>query len=162
MDVRLINPFVNAVFSTLETMVGISPERDELYLKDNPLTQGDVTGIIGFAESGVFGSVALTFPTSTLLYIYGLMMNERVTKISREVQDLAGELTNIVAGVAKQELSKDGMNFHISIPTIVAGKNHSIRHQMNIPVLVVPMKLKDRPFILEVAIKQSIIKTPTD
>jgi len=153
MNVELINPFITAVFDTMETMVGMTPTREAPYVKDHALPQGDVTGIIGFAEKDVIGSVALSFPIETILKIYNLMMGESESRITREVQDLAGELTNIVAGGAKKQFSQSGVSFHISIPTIVVGRNHTIHHQLNTSVLVIPFHLEKHPFILEVSMK---------
>jgi chemotaxis protein CheX len=152
-NVEVINPFVNAVFSTFETMIGKCPTRESPYLKDNARAQGDVTGVIGFAEKNLQGSVALSFPSVTAIKVYNAVMGENVYRLTRDVQDLVGELTNIVAGGAKQVFAEKDLSFHISIPTIVVGKDHSIRHQLNIPVLVVPFMLEGDPFILEVTLK---------
>ncbi len=153
MNVEVINPFINAVFETFEAMVGMAPERDAPYLKDNARTQYDVTGIIGFAEKDMHGSITLSFPTKTAVRIYNSIMGENTTKLNREVQDLVCELTNTVAGGAKKILAERNLSFHISVPTLMVGKYHSIRHQLNIPVLVVPFKLEDDIFILEVTMK---------
>ena len=153
MNVKMINPFIKAVLNCFETMAGITPERQAPYLKDTALAQGDITGIIGFAEKNVLGSVSLSFPLASILKVYNIMMGETETRITREVQDLAGELTNIVAGGAKKAFSESGISFHISIPTIVTGKDHTIHHQLSTPVLVIPFKLEDSPFLLEVTMK---------
>jgi len=153
MNVEIINPFVNAVFNTFETMVGKCPTRESPYLKDNARAQGDVTGVIGFAEKKLHGSVALSFPSFTAIKVYNAVMGENVNRLTRDVQDLVGELANIVAGGTKQVLAEKDLSHHISIPTIIVGKDHSIRHQLNIPVLVVPFTLEGDPFILEVTLK---------
>ena len=153
MNVKLINPFINAVSECFVTTVGIKPERQAPYLKDNALAQGDITSIIGFAEKNVVGSIALSFPNETALKIYNIMMGENETRPTHEVLDLVGELTNIVASSAKQEFAKDNLSFHISIPTIVVGRNHTIHHQINMPVLAIPFVLDNKSFILEVTMK---------
>ena len=81
------------------------------------------------------------------------MPPEKQRKLTAKLQYLIGELTNIVAGGAKQSLEKNNMSFHISIPTIVIGKNHSLQHQENIPVLSVPFSFDNDPFVLEVSMK---------
>ncbi|NQU06189.1 MAG: chemotaxis protein CheX, partial [Calditrichaeota bacterium] len=62
MNVEIVNPFVNAVYYTFETMAGLSPVRKSPYVKNDSLTQGDVTGVIGFTEKNLKGSIALCFP----------------------------------------------------------------------------------------------------
>lgn len=153
MNVELINPFIKSVYNCMETMVGIAPVRLAPFLKENALAQGDITGIIGFAEKNVFGSVSLSFPSKTALSIYNRTMNETETRLTREVQDLTGELANIVVGGAKKEFAKSGLTFHISIPTIVVGKNHTIHHQIDTPVIVIPFKMDEDEFMLEVTMK---------
>ena len=138
----------------METMIGIKPNRLDLFLKEGSQASGDITGIIGFADKNIVGSVALSFPTDTALMIYNTMMKENVSSASREVMDLTGELTNIIAGDAKQELAKTGLSFHISIPTIIVGKNHTIHHQLDTPVLVIPFTLNDKhEFLVEITLK---------
>ena len=48
MDVKLINPFINATLNVLETMAFIKPEAGKPYLKKNGFAQGDISGVIGF------------------------------------------------------------------------------------------------------------------
>ncbi len=155
MDVKFINPFIESLINTLEMMVGITPGREQLYIKEDKMTHGDITGIIGFAERNITGSIALSFPNDAALMIYGLMTGENVAQINREVQDSIGELANIVAGGAKSELAKSGLAFHISIPSVIVGKNHAISHKVDTPVVVIPFligKAKHR-FVMEISMK---------
>lgn len=153
MDVQFINPFIQSVMNTMEMMVGEKPGRAQPYVKDNKVTQGDVTGIIGFAEKNVTGSVALSFPENTAFHVYNMLTGEDPESISREVQDSIGELTNIVAGGAKAELAKQGLSFHISIPSVIVGRNHAISHKVDTPVVVLPFTLGQFQFVMEVSMK---------
>jgi chemotaxis protein CheX len=153
MDVKFINPFVNSVINTLATMAGKTPVRLAPSLKQDNCAKGDISGIIGFAGKSVHGSVALSFPQETALKIYSLMVGDASTKINNDVQDTVGELANIVAGSAKTEFDKQGMDFHISIPTVVVGKNHTIIHKGNTPVVLIPFKLESCEFVMEISIK---------
>lgn len=152
MDVNYVNPFIESVENAFETMVGVKAEREEIFLKGDTLTSGDITGVIGFAEKNLTGSVSLSFASSTALFVYNTMTGENLTTLSRNVQDLIGELTNIVAGGAKTIMARDGMSFHISIPSVVVGK-HKISHKGAMPVLAVPFRVEKRRFILEVTMQ---------
>ena len=153
MDVKYINPFINSVVNTMETMVNTSPKRLAPFLKDNNVARGDVSGIIGFASQEIVGSVALTFPEITAKKIYSIMMDEEVNGINEDIQDTVGELANIIAGGAKEELSAMGITYHISIPTVVVGKNHSIVHKGGTPVMVIPFELENHAFFMEISMK---------
>ncbi|MBU0519109.1 chemotaxis protein CheX [bacterium] len=153
MDVKYINPFISSLNNTLETMLSVSPGRNQPFLKSNNKASGDVSGIIGFASQEVVGSVALTFPEKAALKAYELLMGETLPHINEEVQDMVGELANIVAGGAKEEFNAIGIVYHISIPTVVTGKGHSIGHKGGVPVVVIPFELNGLPFYMEVSMK---------
>lgn len=153
MDVKYINPFINSVFHTMETMLGSSPARLDPFIKNDRNAQGDVSGIIGFTSREIVGSVALTFPAKTAQKFYEIMIGEPTSRVNEEVQDTVGELANIVAGGAKEEFSGLGISYHISIPTIVSGKNHKISHKDGVLVVVIPFNLQGYPFYMEVSMK---------
>ncbi len=153
MNAKLINPFVLAAYNCIETMTGITPEREKPYIKEDALSRSDLTGTVGFVAKGVLGSLSLGFQAETIIKIYNIIVNENETRITREIQDLAGELTNIITGGAKKEFSKFGLSFEISIPLVARGKNITIHHQVNTPVIVLPFTIEESPFLLEVAMK---------
>jgi len=156
MDVELINHFLNAVYECMETTVRIQPERQSPYLKDNHLTQGDITGTIVFAEKGVMGSISLGYPAETILKIYNILADGTESSLTKEVQDLVGELTNIVAVGANKEFSQSGISFKISTPIVIVGKNRTIHHQIRTPVTAIPFLLDKSPFTLEVTMKTEL------
>jgi chemotaxis protein CheX len=153
MEVKYINPFVNSVLNAMETMLGITPDRLPPFLKSANLTHGDVSGIIGFGGKDISGSVVLSFPTETALGVYEKMMGEPASRINSDVQDTIGELTNIVAGGAKKDFSEEGLSFHISIPTVIVGKNHALGHKFDIPAVVVPFRIGKSAFTMEISLK---------
>lgn len=152
MNVNFINPFIVSFENAIEMMLGVATERDAPYLKGDVLTDGDVTGVIGFAEKNVTGSVSLSFPEASALYVYHKLTGENIFQVTRDVQDSIGELTNIVAGGAKTALASDGITFHIGIPSVIVGK-HKISHSGNTPVVAVPFRVENRKLIMEISMK---------
>jgi chemotaxis protein CheX len=153
MEAKYINPFINAVVTTMETMMDVSPVRGTPYLKGEHTTQGDISSIIGFGGPNISGSVALSFPLPVALKIYSLMMGETVYRITSDVQDVVGEIANIVAGAAKAEMSEQELSFELSIPTVVIGKGHVLGSKGDIPVMVIPMEIGKHRFIMEITMK---------
>ena len=148
-----MNPFILSVSNAMKTMLGIAPERLQPFLKYDTTSQSDISGIIGFADKNISGSLALSFPTETALEVYKLMMGETASSITADVKDVVGELANIVAGGAKTEFSKTGLTFPISLPTVILGKNHTISHKFNVPIVVIPLKINENPFYMEISLK---------
>lgn len=153
MDVKYINPFVEAVCHTMTTMLGDTPKREKVQMKDDNRAYGDISGIIGFASNSIYGSIALTFPTETAVKCYNMMVGDNIEMITDDVRDTVGELTNIVAGGAKKIYAEQGLSFNISMPTIVLGKNHILSHKAGTPVVNVPFSIGDYPFVMEISIK---------
>ncbi len=137
----------------METMLGVKPKRLDLRIENESVIQGDVSGIIGFAEKDVMGAVALSFPENTAIYIYKKVTGDTLNRISMEVQDIVGELANIVAGGAKKEFSEMGHSFMISIPTVVVGRNHTLGHKFGVPLVIVPFEMGKYKFSMEVSMK---------
>ncbi len=155
MDAKYINPFINGAINALETMVGLELERKTPYLKKENKTQGDISGIIGFAGNDVSGAVAMSFPQPLALKVYKMMMGESVFRITQDVEDCVGELANMVAGGAKTEFAEMGLSFHISIPTVVVGLGHSLVQKIDAPVMVIPFGVAKSRLMMEVTMKLS-------
>jgi chemotaxis protein CheX len=153
MDVKYINPFVNSLANTVKMMMDLDVTPGKPYIKEDKSTLGDITGVIGFAEKKIMGSVALSFPKATALLLFTSMTGMDETELNRDVEDCIGEVANIVAGGAKTELAGEGLTFNISVPSVVVGVNHSIRHKADTPVIVIPFTVKKLPFVMEVTMK---------
>ncbi len=154
MDVRYINPFVDATVNTMETMLGVSPERERLFLKRKDATVGDISGVIKFKSDEILGAVALTFPEKTALKVCELIIGQTFKTLTEEVRDTVAELVSIVAGSAREGFSSLGISYNISARSIVIGKSPSAHRRDDGPVLVIPFKLCNQSciqrFFLEV------------
>lgn len=150
MDVRLINPFLAAAMHVLKTMAGIDARPGKPFLKKDDLAVGDISAIIGITGA-VRGSMALVFTENCIKEIASNLLGEVFTQLNHEVTDAVGELTNMICGDARRRLSEEGFSLQAGIPTIVAGKSHSILHVTDGPRLAVPFQTQAGTFMLEVA-----------
>ena len=127
MKAEFLNPFLQATINVLSTMARMSPKPGKPTVKEDDMAVGDITGIIGLTGTKN-GSLAVSFSESCALKIVENMMGEKYDKLNEEVADVVGELTNMISGDARAQLQKLGFTFSAAIPTIVRGKEHSIRH----------------------------------
>ncbi|MGW8324905.1 MAG: chemotaxis protein CheX, partial [Desulfobacterales bacterium] len=125
MDVKLINPFINATLNVLQTMAFVKCQAGKPYLKKDNVAQGDVSGIIGFTGEQN-GTVSVTFDELCILKVVSNMFGEEMKELNDEVTDAVGEITNMISGQARKELEEMGRLFHGAIPTVITGKNHKI------------------------------------
>ena len=151
-NVGYVNPFINATINVLSTMGGVNPVPGKPHLKEGVEAYGDVSGIIGLAGEGVRGFFAVSFLEPCIFGIMSGMFGETYDTVGSEVKDAVGEITNMISGGAKAELSNKGYFFDVAIPTIVSGKGHHIRQVAGIPVIVVPFETEAGSFYIEASL----------
>ncbi len=149
MDVKLINPFIDATICVLETMAFVTVMPGKPYLKKDNLAVGDVTGILGL--TGIAnGTIAVTFEEKCILTIVSNMFGEPMDTLNDDISDAVGELTNMISGQARRGLEQMGKVFKAAIPSVVMGKNHSIRHYSEGPKIAIPFNTDGGNFTIEV------------
>jgi chemotaxis protein CheX len=145
-NVQRIRPFVNATLNVLRTMAFTEAQAEPPYLKDEETAKGDVSGVIGMTGDSN-GSLSVSFPEKTILAIVSNMFGEKMTVVDNEIKDAVGEITNMVSGQARQELDQMGISLEAAIPTVISGKDHTIRHITSYPISAVTFVLLEGEFL---------------
>jgi chemotaxis protein CheX len=149
-SVEFINPFLSSILNVLSTMASLKAEPGKPEIKKTNIAKGDVTGLIGMASEQAKGTLAITFTEPVILDIAKRMLHEEFQTVDSTVTDLVGEITNMVTGGAKRILSEQGYRFDMAIPSVVAGKGHTIRHKSKAPIIMVPFNTEAGSFFVEV------------
>ncbi|MDY7036386.1 MAG: chemotaxis protein CheX [Thermodesulfobacteriota bacterium] len=149
MDVKLINPFIDATLHVLETIASTSAMPGKPYLKKDKVARGDVSGVIGLTGD-VKGTISVSFTEKSILSIVSRMFGEEIEKLNEEIQDAVGEITNMISGQARQKLEELGRSLDAAIPTVVMGTNHSITHITNQHIVAIPFDTDKGRFTIEV------------
>jgi chemotaxis protein CheX len=150
MDVSYINPFIIATNSCFKTMMSVEIRAEQPLLKRMPFPTYDISGVIGLSGEAQ-GSISLSFPEIDAIVFVKRMLGD-IEKINEdEMSDGIGEIVNIIAGNAKQYLTK--FNLSISLPSVIIGKRHTLAGQSGSPTIVVPFSSDLGKFIMEVSLK---------
>ncbi len=153
MDVKLVNPFINATINVLETMAFVTVNAGKPYLKMDDVAVGDVSGILGL--TGVAnGTISVTFEEKCILTVVSNMFGETMTELNHEIADAVGELTNMISGQARRELEEMGKVFKAAIPSVITGKEHSIIHYSEGPKIAIPFNTDNGDFTIEVCFER--------
>lgn len=153
MDTEFIDPFLTAAIHVLRVQANVEARAGKLSLKKNgDNISGDISGIIGIVSESFNGSVVITFPEETFLKVMSNMLGENFTEVTKDIIDGAGELTNIIFGQAKITLNDKGYGIKTAIPSVIAGKNHSLSAQTKGPVVVVPFESSAGKFFVEICL----------
>lgn len=152
MDVKLMNPFINATTNVLGTMAFTKAQAGKPFLKTDDAAHGDVSGVIGFTGE-TNGTVSVTFDESCILKIVSNMFGEEMTEINNEITDAVGEITNMISGQARKELEEMGKLFHGAIPSVISGKNHKLETMTKGPRIAIPFKTDAGSFTIIVCLE---------
>ncbi|GAB6058780.1 chemotaxis protein CheX [Desulfonatronum parangueonense] len=158
-DVSFINPFLDAVVGVLGMMASVNVTPGKPYINRNRSAVGDVTGSIGFSGSAD-GVMSLTLEEPVILTIVNNMLAESYSTINDDIADAVGELTNMIAGQARQDLVKQGMKLKASTPVVVVGKGHKISHITSSPILAIPFTTAEGSLVVEVSFEPEDSGTP--
>ena len=152
MDVKYINPFLNAVQNVFETMIKVPYTLGRPKIKKDDASSFEVSGIIGISGE-VTGCVVVSFPTAIALQLASSLLGEELTEVDGDCTDAIGEIANMVAGDAKKDFPKGDTT--ISVPSVVIG-NHRIAFPKGVPIVSIPCKTEMGDFAIDVAIKVQV------
>jgi chemotaxis protein CheX len=150
MNVAFVNPFITATILMFKTMLATEIVPGKPHLKAKPEPSHDVSGIIGLSGNAQ-GSIAISFPKLVALKVVSKMLGSEIKVVGPELSDAIGEIANIVAGNAKQDLTQYQLS--ISLPNVIIGKDHVIIGQSGVPTIIVPFTSALGEFAMEVSLK---------
>lgn len=148
MNVDYVNPFLSAAVKVLKTMAHIASQPGKPYLKNNQVAEGDISGIIGLTGEKN-GSMAVSFSKECALKLAINMVGKEFNELTNEVANAVGEVTSTIASDARADLFMRGYSFSASIPSVVTGEGHTIRHISQGPTIVMPFETEAGPFFVE-------------
>lgn len=150
MQVKYVNPFLKASINLFQEYLGLKVMPGKPFLLGDPQNLYEVSGIIGLAGETV-GAVVLSFSRETAIKVVSAFARQSYQALGNEVIDGVGELINIIAGNAKQDLL--GFRIEISLPGVITGKSYKIHWPENVPVVSIPFDSELGPFTVNVSLR---------
>ena len=154
MNVKFLNPFVEAAHEVLQAETGLALTRGDLILKKEAFRTDEVTvilGIIGQVEGNVFYSMT----ERTAIGLAERMMNEPFESFIELAQSGIAELGNVITGRASVKLSHNGYESTISAPTMLLGKGATIS-TLDFLRLVLPLNSECGSLGIHLALREGI------
>lgn len=156
LDVGMINPFISATLKTLATQAQTEarPGKPFLVKIDDKAYPGPlaIAGVIHLASEKFEGTISILFTEKVFLAICSNMFGEKFEKITSELEDAAGELLNIIYGMAKTELNEtQGANLRPALPTVLAGDGLRIRQRTMQKIIMLPFDTSFGQFHIEIS-----------
>lgn len=152
MNSKFVEPFLQALPNVFGTMIGIEIRPEKQATKINNLSLGAVSGLIAMTSDNASGSFSISLETSMALACVERLFGERPETVNDEVIDMVGELTNMIAGVAKQLFESRGYDFGMATPHMMSGDSHQLEHLAGNPVILIPFNSDFGKLFLEICI----------
>ncbi|MGR3317277.1 MAG: chemotaxis protein CheX [Candidatus Anammoxibacter sp.] len=124
-DKLLSEAVVNATTSVFQSMVGIDVEFLSSEDSKAATMNSEVVSLISFTGNYI-GTLSTFFNAETALKAASGMLGMECASIDEDVQDVIGEITNMIAGNIKTSIINTYGNLHLSIPIVICGKSLSI------------------------------------
>ena len=154
-DASFINAFCEATLHVLSTMAQTKAVKESVFLRKGDQISGDISAVIAMNSSTFRGSMAIAFDSVGFLSVASRMLMETCTEINPDVADACGELCNQIFGVSKQKLSVIGHDLQKALPSIVTGKNHTIKHCVLGPCIAIRFNLNPGVLIVEASLQST-------
>jgi chemotaxis protein CheX len=122
----LVKEVDHGVSKTFSTMFGIMPVAGQHTFDHESASKADISGFVGLAQARVEGVLVISFPQETIFAMLSTMYKKPFNEVDKSVRSGVGELTNIVFGVMKTNLNKNGFALKMAIPNVIFGDQHSV------------------------------------
>lgn len=152
MDVRYINPFVEAVRSVFATMIQIDVTLGKPFIATASPSH-DISGIIGMSGD-VVGSIVLSFPAPVARVVVGKFAGNEYPVESPDFADALGEIVNMISGAAKAKFQ--GKSVSISTPSVVVGHGHTVGRPSGTVCISLPCNVYCGSFLIDIAIREDV------
>lgn len=138
LDTEFISPFLVGVKQVFGDMVGLDPIPLQSSSYSESAPRGDIASIMPMESDTLRGQLCISFTTSALLNVTELLLREKLNQVNDIALDVAGEMTNIVTGVAKALLAERGFNFSLARPATFIADDYDQISLIGMPRTVVP------------------------
>lgn len=154
MDVKFLNPFVEAAVEVLKAEIGVSVERGQLSLHQSAMTTDEVTVLIHLVGQ-VHGVVLYGMNSQTGIRFVTQILGQEFNQLDSLAQSGIAELGNVISGRATIKFSQAGYNSNISPPTLITGKGVQIS-TLDFPRIVVPLETNLGSLTVHLALRENL------
>jgi chemotaxis protein CheX len=159
MNVKFLNPFVEAAYEVLQAETGIQMSRGELSLEKAAYYTDEVTVIISLVGR-VEGNVFYGLTEHTAVVLASRILGEELEGFNSLAQSGIAELGNVITGRASVKLAEAGYDSTISPPALLVGKGAMIS-TLDLARLVVPLDCEYGTIKIHLALREGMNRGPT-
>jgi len=146
-----VSAHLGTVFDTMLTMKATPCPA----IHPNELAGERVTGSVGMAGEKVTGQIYLHLPASFAIHATATMLGMKIEEISghAEVNDVIGEVTNMIAGGLKSWLCDAGAICALTTPAVIRGTSFAITPKPGVELVSLAFECGNTRGLVEIHIK---------
>lgn len=161
--IEFSKPFIDAAKNVFETMVFSKLETQKPQIKSDTVSRGDISAVLGLSGDMEKGGsrvpykamLVISFPYQTYFKVASAMLGETYTSYVPDIEDLGGEIVNMIMGNAKRDLKTMGYTSNMAIPSMVEGSNHSIKYPAGTNVVLIPFNSSHGTIFMEICYSEA-------
>ena len=161
--IEFSRPFVEAAKNVFETMVYTKLDPQKPSIKKDNISKGDISAVLGMSGDLERGNnkcsykamLVLSFPYETYFKVAGAMLSDTYTSYVPDIHDVGGEIVNMIMGNAKRDLKGLGYTSNMAIPSMIEGKDHTIKYPSGTTVILIPISSAHGSMFLEICYSES-------
>lgn len=153
MDVKLINPFIDAVTAVMPQLGFQTITKGKMAVKEQTVESLGVTVLIGMTHA-VKGNVAYNMTENAAKAIASvMMMGMPVENMDDMAQSAIAELVNMLTANAAMNFEKQGIGVDISPPSLVVGQDFKVKVS-NTKFIALELLVDSNPIELNIGLAQ--------
>ncbi len=153
MNVRFLNPFLDAAHQVLQAETDLTVSKGKIELEKSALTTEDITVLISLIGE-VQGVVLYGLSQRTGLEIVARMMGQEFEAFNDLARSGIAEMGNVITGRASIFLAEGGLEATISPPTVIEGAGAEIS-TVDFSRVVVPLETEAGKITVHLALRES-------
>ncbi len=126
-----VEPIHKSTVKVFSTFLGMEVKEKGINVRTPLAPKFEVSAFISFANQVSEGQLILNMSEKLARFIYKSLFQEEVDCMHAEIKDAIGEILNIIIGNAKEDLSQTGINFQLSTPFVIIGRDQFIDNAGN-------------------------------
>lgn len=155
LDDRLAKEISHAVCTAMGETFGVEVTPGAYEIGEGMVSLvGDVSGVIAMVQSELEGTLTLCLTFETIRDILPQVIGKYVSITHEMAVDAVGEMTNMIFGQIKRDMSERGYHLKLGIPCVVTGKGHFVSQFHRGKYMIVPFSIAGQLFHVYVALHE--------
>lgn len=151
-----------SIHRTFSSFFKIEPELISVELREASKTfvkTRNISGMMALVDGGVHGTFSVGLSKESALTLLSNFYGEPLQSLDdpRVVEGIA-EIANVSHGLLKEKLNELGHHFHMVLPLVVVGANHTGFSEDDAPVVTLKFKTDIGEIVAEVVLQKEIQK----